>query len=137
MPMTDLTTELKKAGYKLTEPRRAVIQVLEANPDHLSHQQILDEARKITPKLGRATVYRTLDLLVSLKLIRPLYLGDATQRFIHATGNHHHLVCSDCGAIFEFDYCTVDQLAVELAEKYNFQIHNHLLEFQGLCGACQ
>jgi Fur family ferric uptake transcriptional regulator len=132
----DLTAELKKAGYKITEPRRAVIEVLETNSDHLSHQQILDEARKLAPKLGRATVYRTLDLLVELKLIRPLYLGDATQRFIDATGNHHHLVCSDCGAIFEFDYCTVDQLAHELSEKYNFQIHNHLLEFQGLCDTC-
>jgi Fur family ferric uptake transcriptional regulator len=133
----DLAKALKKAGYKLTAPRLAVIEVLESHPQHLSHEQILVEGRKIYPQLSRATVYRTMELLVDLNLFRPLYLSDANQRFISAFGGHHHLVCSNCGLIFEFDHCTVDQLARELAEKHQFQIRSHLLEFWGLCQTCQ
>jgi Fur family ferric uptake transcriptional regulator len=133
----NLAEQLKKAGYKLTPARRAVIEVLETEVEHPSHQQILEEGQKIYPKLSRATVYRTMELLVELRLVRPLYLNDPTQRFVSATGGHHHLVCSSCGKIFEFDQCTVDQLATELSGKYNFEIFSHLLEFHGLCETCQ
>lgn len=133
----NLEEKLKTAGYKLTPARRAVIEVLETHPDHLNHNQILEAGKQIYPRLSRATVYRTMELLVALKLVRPLYLNDPTQRFVSADGGHHHLVCTTCGATFEFDHCTVEQLAQELAAKYNFQIRNHLLEFQGLCESCE
>ena len=132
-----LAQKLKAAGYKLTAPRLAVIEVLENNPEHLSHSQILVEGQQIYPKLSRATVYRTMEILVDLSLVRPLYLNDPTQRFVSATGGHHHLVCAHCGAIIEFDDCTADQLARKLSERYNFRIHSHLLEFQGVCQDCQ
>lgn len=132
-----LAEKLKQAGYKLTPARLAVIKVLENHPEHLSHNQILEKGRAIYSPLSRATVYRTMELLVELKLFRSLYLSDPTQRFISAHGGHHHLICTNCDAIFEFDHCTVDQLSQELAERYNFQIRNHLLEFQGLCEACR
>ncbi len=137
MSMIGLSQKLRNAGYKLTPARLAVVEVLENNPEHLSHGQILEEGQKLYPKLSRATVYRTMDLLVELKLVRPLYLNDPTQRFVSAAGGHHHLVCTNCNATFEFDHCTVDQLAHELASQYNFQIRNHLLEFQGLCATCR
>jgi Fur family ferric uptake transcriptional regulator len=133
----DLAQKVKSAGYKLTLPRLAVIEVLESQPEHLNHNQILVEAQKIYPKVSRATVYRTLELLVELNLVRPLYLNDPTQRFVSATGGHHHLICARCGVIIEFDHCSADQLAHELTQKYGFQIHSHLLEFQGICQHCQ
>ena len=133
----NLEQKLKTEGYKLTPARKAVIEVLETNPDHLNHNQILEEGKRIYPKLSRATVYRTMELLVELKLMRPFYLNDPTQRFVSAAGGHHHMVCTTCGTTFEFEHCTVDQLARELAAKYNFQIRNHLLEFQGLCESCE
>lgn len=132
-----LAEKLRANGYKLTPARLAVIEVLETEPEHLSHNQILEEGQKIYPKLSRATVYRTMELLVNLKLIRSLYLNDPTQRFVSASGGHHHLVCTNCDATFEFDHCTVEELAQELSEKFNFQIRNHLLEFQGLCESCR
>ena len=133
----NLGEKLRRAGYKLTRPRQAVIEVLETSPDHLSHNQILAEGKKIYPKLSRATVYRTMEILVELKLLRPLYLTDPTQRFVSASGGHHHLICSTCGITVEFDYCTADQLAGRLAEEYEFEIHSHLLEFQGVCKDCR
>ncbi|MEM7343846.1 MAG: Fur family transcriptional regulator [Chloroflexota bacterium] len=135
--ITGLRDSLEKAGFKITKPRLAVIEVLETHGDHLSHTQILEEAKKIYPKLGRATVYRTLELFVSLNMIRPMYLNEPTQRFISASGGHHHLVCTSCDAIVEFDHCVVEELAQNLAKQFRFQIRNHLLEFQGVCQSCQ
>ena len=133
----NLAEKLKRAGYKLTRPRQAVIEVLESNPEHLNHNQILAEGQKIYPQLSRATVYRTMEILVGLRLVRPLYMTDPTQRFVSAAGGHHHLICSNCGATIEFDYCTADELAQKLSEEYQFEIHSHLLEFQGICRACR
>ena len=135
--ISGLSQQLKKSGYKLTPARLAVMEVLETYPEHLSHNQILAEGQKIYPKLSRATVYRTMEILVDLKLVRPLYLNEPTQRFVSAAGGHHHLVCTNCNTTFEFDHCTAEQLVQELSQQYHFQILNHLLEFQGLCEACQ
>ena len=132
----NLAQQLKQAGYKLTPARLAVVDVLESHAEHLSHDQILAEGRKIYSKLSRATVYPTMDLLVALNLMRPLYLNDPTQRFISAMGGHHHLICTDCATTIEFDHCTINQLAQELATEYGFTIRNHLLEFQGVCARC-
>ncbi len=137
METVDFESILKKAGYKLTSPRRAVIEVLKNHTEHLSHDQILAEGRKLCPNLGRATVYRTMELLVGLHLVRPLYLNDATQRFIVATGGHHHFVCIKCGTVIEFDDCIAEQIQHKFAEKYRFQIQSHLLEFWGICENCR
>jgi Fe2+ or Zn2+ uptake regulation protein len=133
----NLADKLKAAGHKLTLPRRAVLEVLESSHEHLNHTQILAEGQKIYPLLSRATVYRTMELLVELNLMRPLYLNDPTQRFVAALGGHHHLVCSGCGVIIEFEHCPADQMAQQLAEEHNFQIHSHLLEFKGVCAECR
>ena len=129
---------LHLAGHKLTPPRRAVLQVLDESHEHLSHSEILERGQAIYPALGRATVYRTLELLNSLGVVRPIYLG-ASQSvcFTRADGAHHHLICSDCGQVIEFDECILDQLQESLSERLNFQIRGHLLEFYGRCDRCQ
>ncbi len=134
---TELAEKLKQAGYKLTRSRMAVLEALEIHPEHLDHAQILTAGRQIYPQLSRATVYRTMELLVELNLFRPLYLSDPTQRFVSASGGHHHLVCTRCGVVYEFEDCHADQLTRELSDQYHFLILNHLLEFQGICEKCR
>lgn len=135
--MSALPARLKRAGYKLTAPRAAVIHVLENAGEHLSPNEVLAMGRQALPRLSRASVYRTLDLLSNLGIIRPILLGDTCQRYVANEGGHHHLVCSECGAVFDFDRCGVDRLAAALAEEYGFQIRSHLLEFYGLCRHCR
>lgn len=134
---SDLSARLKRAGYKLTAPRAAVIQVLENGGEHLSPGEVLALGRQTYPGLSRASVYRTLDLLSELGAIRPIMLGDTCQRYVAGEGGHHHLVCSACGAVYDFDRCGVERLAAALAEEHGFQIRSHLLEFYGLCRHCQ
>lgn len=135
--LTGLAARLKRAGYKLTDARLAVIEVLEREDKHLSSDEVLALGQYIYPKLSRATVYRTLDVLVELGLIRPIYLGDSRQRYVTAQGGHHHLVCVECGAAFEFKHCQADELAVQLSQQFHFEIHSHLLEFYGFCETCK
>jgi len=133
----DFAEALRRAGYKMTAPRKAIVQVLEQEGEHLSSGEVWALGRRIYPPLSRATVYRTLELLTNLGLIRPILLKDTAQRYVSGEGGHHHLVCSTCGAVFEFERCGVDRLAAELAERFDFQIRSHLLEFYGVCRNCQ
>ncbi|MEW5961080.1 MAG: transcriptional repressor, partial [Chloroflexota bacterium] len=66
-----------------------------------------------------------------------LYLTEPTQRFVSASGGHHHLICSTCGATIEFEHCSAGELVDKLAQEYGFEIHSHLLEFYGLCQGCR
>lgn len=127
---------MQAAGYRLTAPRRAVLRVLEETGVHLRPEEVLERARQIHPGLGRATVYRTLALLTGLGLLRPIRLG-GSPRLARVQGGHHHLVCLACGHSFSFPDCHEEELAEELAARFNFQIKSHLLEFYGLCPDCQ
>jgi Fur family transcriptional regulator, ferric uptake regulator len=139
MQSTDqLVERLKEAGYKSTPARLAVIQVINSDEHaHLNPADVLTEARKIYPKLGRATVYRALELLTELRILRPIYMGETTPRFIRAEGGHHHLVCNECGEVIEFDECMAGDLSQSLQEEFGFEIGSHLLEFYGRCRDCK
>ncbi len=136
--MTDLFVDrLRAAGYKITPPRLAVLQVIEQEGEHLDPAQILTRAQAIHRAIGRATVYRTLEMLTQLGIVRPIYVGEHGPTYIRAEGGHHHLVCSSCGQVVEFEQCIAEQMVQELTERFGFQIKSHLLEFYGLCLRCQ
>jgi Fur family ferric uptake transcriptional regulator len=84
------------------------------------------------------TVYRTLDLLCELGLLRPIYQGTGAAHYILMSGgSHHHLVCIRCHQAIEFDDCLAGELAHELGQRLEFQVSGHLLELYGLCLSCQ
>jgi Fur family transcriptional regulator, ferric uptake regulator len=132
-----LVERLRSAGYKITPPRLAVLEVIQQEGEHLHPNEILDQAKSIHPEIGRATVYRTLELLTQLGIVRPIYVGETGPMYIRIEGGHHHLVCSECGRIVDFDQCMADEMAYDLAERFGFRITSHLLEFYGLCADCQ
>ncbi len=132
-----LVQTLRDAGYKITPARVAVLDVVQQEGEHLHPAEILDAARARYPALGRATVYRTLELLTQLGVVRPIYVGEEGPTYIRSSGGHHHLVCSRCGMVQDFDNCSADEMAQELQRRYHFQINSHLLEFYGLCEVCQ
>jgi Fur family ferric uptake transcriptional regulator len=133
----NLVERLRAAGYKITPPRLAVLDVIRREREHLNPNEILEQAKAIYPEIGRATVYRTLELLTELGIVRPIYVGDSGPTYIRAEGGHHHLVCSTCGRIEDFDQCIADEMAESLASRFGFRIRSHLLEFYGLCAVCQ
>jgi len=135
MALADL---LRRAGHRVTSARLAVLQVLDEAEagEHLRPMRVLERGQGIYPALSRATVYRTLELLTELGIVRPIYLGDAERYFIRADEGHHHVVCSGCSAVVGFEDCVVDDLRELLSRRLGFEIQGHLLEFYGLCPDC-
>ncbi|NKQ37049.1 MAG: transcriptional repressor [Chloroflexi bacterium] len=129
---------LADKGYRLTKARRAILQALVTCGGHVSADDLADIVRQDAPFVGRMTVYRTLDLLSELGLIRPVYQGTGAAHYILLTnGHHHHMVCTVCSAVIEFDECVVEEMAQLVGERFDFQVAGHLLEFYGRCPNCR
>src|SRR5688572_18709148 len=91
-PMSGLEASLQKlrdAGYKITNARRAVLQALQAS-DHLTSSEIMERVELDDPSIGRASIYRTLELLTSLAIARPTYLNPTTPTYVLMSQDGHH-----------------------------------------------
>jgi Fur family ferric uptake transcriptional regulator len=88
--------------------------------------------------IGRMTVYRTLDLLSELGLVRPVYQGTGAAHYVLLqNGHHHHLICISCDRVIEIDRCLLPEIEHGIAEYLSFEIRGHLLEVYGQCDQCQ
>jgi Fur family ferric uptake transcriptional regulator len=129
---------LHQHGYRLTPARQAVIHTLLATGGHLSADTLAEAVRETAPQVGRMTVYRTLDLLSNLGLVRPVYQGTGAAHYILVdNGHHHHLVCSGCNAVIEFDECVLAEIERVVGERFQFEVWGHLVEFYGRCQQCR
>ena len=129
---------LRKAGYKLTQARLTVLNILEAEHGHITSSEILAKVEAINPSIGRASVFRALDLFTQLGIIRPTYIDTSltpTYVMMHE-GHHHHVICTNCNRVIEFEDCGLEKLTRTLEETLNVKISGHLLEFYGLCVSC-
>lgn len=140
--------KFKGCGYRLTIPRKVILDVLSKTTEHLSAEEIYMKVHKIYPAIGLTTVYRTLELLVRTGLIYKFDFGDGRARYElsespKGIGHHHHLVCTGCGRIIDYADFIEDEIELlkrtekGLSEKYNFKITNHLIQFYGLCENCK
>jgi len=136
--LTVFTTVLQEHGFRLTASRRAIVATLVASNGHVSADELADLVHQSTPGVGRMTVYRTLELLTDLALIRPVYQGSAAAHYILMDdGHHHHLVCSRCHKVIEFKQCVLREIEQAVSKHYEFEIQGHLLELFGLCPDCR
>jgi Fur family transcriptional regulator, ferric uptake regulator len=133
-----LSQRLREQGFRVTGARRAILQALLSCAGHVSADELAALVNEKPPRVGRMTVYRTLELLQRLGLIRAVYQGSGAAHFVLLhNGHHHHLVCSCCDAVVEFDDCLMQELEVRLGDRYDFLVQGHVLEIVGLCRDCQ
>jgi len=134
----EVITELKRRGYKLTPQRRAVIRVVTASQDHLTPLAIYHRVQPEYSDIGLVTVYRTLDILGELGLLCELHAGHSCRSYtVGAQEHHHHLICSSCQKVVSITDCGLEEMMQNVADETGFRIDDHLLEFAGLCPACQ
>jgi len=139
--------QFKNAGFRLTLPRQAVLNVLTKTRRHLSAEEIFFLVHRNYPGIGLATVYRTLDLLSSMNLVLKFDFGEGRSRYELAGKSgkryHQHLVCVRCGRIIDFsdfpekEKDFVRELEIELSRRYEFKINSHRIYFHGICKKCQ
>ena len=129
---------LRQHGYKLTPQRRLVMRTIVSSQDHLTPAAMYEKVHQDHPSIGLVTIYRTLEILAKLKLICELHAGGSCRSYtISAPGHHHHLICSNCGKVIDFAGCELEEAQQNLSKETGFRIDGHLLEFVGLCQACQ
>ena len=129
---------LRDAGYKVTNARLTVLLALEAGDGHLTSTEVLDRVASLDASIGRASVFRTLDLFTQLGIIRPTYIDSSvTPTYVLMPGgHHHHIICTNCNRVIEFEQCDLEPLRRELEAHYDVHLTGHLLEFYGVCDDC-
>jgi Fur family transcriptional regulator, ferric uptake regulator len=121
-------------GHRVTTARRRVIDAVLAQPSHFTVEDVLRRTRRV----GRATVFRTMRLLLDLNILcRVMLDGGSLHYRVSSRGHHHHLVCTECGRVEDFTKCDVEPLVRELAKAMDYEIDAHWLEVYGRCHACR
>ena len=135
----NLQERLNQKGLRLTHPRKVVMSILEASSVPLSPQTIHRFAENEHEDIGLVTVYRTLDLLAELNLVRRVHGLEDCQGYVLASpGHNHHLVCRECGKAVEFTgKGDLADLLKTIEKETHFKVDGHLLQLHGLCPECQ
>jgi Fur family transcriptional regulator, ferric uptake regulator len=128
---------LDSAGYRRTEPRRALAELIANRAGHFTASELVDEARVRRLGVGRATVFRTLEALEALGAVERLDLPSGDHAYVVCQrAHHHHVVCSRCGRTSEIDDGGLRVVVNEIARRTGYRVDDHRLELFGLCPAC-
>ena len=132
-------TLLRKEGHKITPQRIAVLKEVIKDKGHRECEDIFLAIKRSKTYVSRATVYRTLDILVQNQFIRKLNLGDGRARYENKINSlhHDHLICVICNKIIEFVDQDIEMLQEKIAKKYQFSLKRHVHQLFGICKECQ
>ncbi|MCM8817849.1 MAG: transcriptional repressor [Candidatus Omnitrophica bacterium] len=137
----------KRYGFRTTQARQVILDVFYNCKEHLSAEDIYLKIHKKYPGISLTTVYRTLEILNRLGIIEKHDFGDGRARYELAhhlckKGHHHHLVCSGCGKVIDYDDLVdketdfIKTIEEHLSKRYRFKITGHLVQFFGMCPEC-
>jgi Fur family ferric uptake transcriptional regulator len=127
---------IRRKGLRRTKPRDAVFKAAFAKDEHFTAEELYDRVRKTDADTSRATVYRTLALMVEAELLREIDLGDNQTTYDPNFLNkpaHNHLVCIDCGRVVEFEDERVEELNAEVTRKLGFKALRQTLKIEATC----
>ena len=123
-----LVEALKKEGLRFTEQRKSIWDEITSSDDHREAEDIFLSLRKKNINVSRATVYRTIDVLVKNNLVRKLDIGDAPSKYENKIDSHHHdhMICLETGDIIEFYNEQLENLQDEIAKKHGYKVVRHV-----------
>lgn len=129
---------LRDRGLKYTRERQALLRAIMSSDQHFEAEQLLLSMRQSGLRIGKATVYRTLPLLVNCGIVKQVQFSNNAVHYEHTYGQdpHDHMVCRRCGRIIEFDAADVARLRTILAARHRFHALSHRFQIVGLCEPC-
>lgn len=138
MDVATASSSLALHGFKQTRQRRAVLEVIARVGRSMTAAEVYAWARELCPELGLPTVYRTLEILERLGMIRRIHTAGSCEGFAPiGIPEGHHVVCVKCGRVAEFSGCNVSELIPAVMRETGFHIEEHFLELVGTCLDCQ
>ena len=136
-PEVLLREALEANGQRFTEQRAAVYRYLRQTEDHPSADDVFTSVRRVIPDISLATVYKSLETLVSCGLATKLTYGDGSARYDGRTDPHPHARCLQCGSVADLPGHLDGGALDRLGELPGFSIEGYRVEVVGTCGACQ
>jgi Fur family transcriptional regulator, ferric uptake regulator len=132
-------SNLKKAGLKITLPRRKILEIMEKSKEHhFSAEDIYRVSLESGEEIGLATVYRVLTQFEEAGLVIRHHFEGGQSVFELDHGTHHdHLVCVKCGRVEEFVDNMIEKRQEEIAKQAGYTITDHSLNIYGVCRKCQ
>jgi Fur family transcriptional regulator, ferric uptake regulator len=133
-----LDAYMTKKGLRSTDQRKLIVETFFRSDNHVSIEELLAQVRSQDPRVGYATVYRTLKLLTECGVANERRFGDGLTRYELADDvtHHDHLICVGCGEITEFEEPRIEELQERVARKYGFELRSHKHELYGVCPKC-
>jgi Fe2+ or Zn2+ uptake regulation protein len=130
---------LGRAGYRLTGPRRTVAGLITARAGHFTAADLAGDAASRRLDIGRATIFRTLEILEGVGAIERIDLPSGDHAYIacEPEDHHHHVVCASCGRATDVDDAGLAAVVARIGRATGYRIDEHRLELFGLCPACQ
>ncbi|MDP6991310.1 MAG: Fur family transcriptional regulator [Candidatus Marinimicrobia bacterium] len=134
-----LKKALKKEGLRYTQQRQSIWNEMCATDEHRDAEEIYLSLRNEGMSVSRATVYRTIDVLVKNNLVRKLELGDGRARYEHKMDleHHDHLICVQCGKIEEFMDETIEEIQEKIVNDLGFKLIRHIHQLFVICNNCR
>jgi Fur family ferric uptake transcriptional regulator len=131
--------ELEHAGHRSGGARSAVLEALDREPCCLTAQEIFDNLRTDGRAVGIASVYRTLELLWNLNLVRRVDIGASACYEPEQPGgeHHHHLVCERCGKVSAFEDARLEDAIQRLGRRLEYKVGEHEVVLRGACPDCR
>lgn len=131
---------LREQNLPVTHQREAIAGIVFSSEAHLSVEEIEASLRRAGERIGKATIYRTLDLLVRSELVEEHDFNEGFKRYEHRLSRqpeHEHLICLECGEVTEFKSAEIGGIKNRIATERGFRPVRHRLEIYGLCAACR
>ncbi len=142
----DIETRIQQAfdslGERTTQPRQSIARSLirlGRSGAAFSAEELLKRLRRTNPRIGRATVYRSIDKLVRMKVLDRIEFADGSHSFriCQRDGHHHHLACTRCHRVIELDLCVQEEQLAAIGRREGFRIDDHSITLFGLCQDCR
>ncbi|MEO8605018.1 MAG: transcriptional repressor [bacterium] len=129
---------LRVQRLKSTAQRDTIVRAFLESQRHISVEELYNEVRRRNPRIGYATVYRTMKLLTESGVAAVRHFRDGEARYESAEKRHHdHMICESCGKIVEFEEARIEALQEEIAKRLGFQFTGHKMELYGICRDCR
>jgi Fur family ferric uptake transcriptional regulator len=130
---------LDERGLKLTKERVAVLNEIFSYRGHFEPENLYLRIKGAGIKASRASVYRTINLLVESGIVEKVTRTDKGNVYEHTVGrsHHDHMICGGCGGIIEFYSAKLENLQGEICKRHDFDGCSHTLEIRGYCNACR
>ncbi len=133
-----LVSALDRAGYRLTAPRVAVAELIAEHEGHFTAADLVAHARARHLGIGRATIFRALEVLAELRAIQRIDLPTGEHAYVACEPlHHHHVVCSRCGRVTDIADEGLRAVVREVSRRTGYRVDEHRLELFGVCPACQ